>query len=331
MNKRISLVTAFSFASAIALSACGGGGGGGDSSTQSNTGGNSTPPQTATSANVSTPQYAADSVELGIFNTINQQRQACGFPALTENTTLDKASAKHASYILQNNGAITDTEVAGNPGFTGVSYSDRASALGFPVSSASVGGESAGFYTNAQWTGTQYGSQLALSWMSGVYHSSIATMPVTEIGVGVSQITYNGFPQLAAANSVANYQPMSGSLPLTFPCQGTTGVAYSATGEIPTPPNTSGSFGTPISVSGNATDTVVLSTATMLDPAGNSIPLNILNSSTDPNHEVSIYEAKAYPSLPLTANTTYTVSLTGTRNGTPFSRNYTFTTGNIVG
>ncbi|MGF6960711.1 CAP domain-containing protein [Paraburkholderia youngii] len=345
MKKNISTLTAISFAAVLALAACGGGGGG-DSSGSSNggssnnNGSSSTPPaSTATSANVTTPQYAADSAQLAIFNTINQQRQQCGFPALVENTQLDQAAQAHASYMGQNGGTVTDTEVAGNPGFTGVTYADRAVHFGFPGSqtispgsqTVYAGGESAGYYTNAKLTETAYGEAIAYAWMGGVYHIAIASWPVTAIGLGWNETTYNGFPQIQASNSIANLQSLAGNLPLTFPCQGTTGVPYKEIGEIPAPPNTSGAFGMPVAVVGNATDTIVLTSGTYTDSSGNVVTLQILNSSTDPNKELPPFEAVAYPVAPLNANTTYTVSLTGTRNGTAFSRSFTFTTGNVIG
>ncbi len=49
----------------------------------------------------------------------------------------------------------------------------------------------------------------------------------------------------------------------------------------------------------------------------------MLNASNDPNKEIGPYEASAYPVAPLQANTTYNVAI----NGTPFSRNFSFTTG----
>ncbi|MBB5510915.1 CAP domain-containing protein [Paraburkholderia atlantica] len=345
MKKNISTLTAISFAAMLALAACGGGGGGGDSSGSSsggssNNGSSSTPPaSTATSANVTTPQYTADSAQLAVFNTINQQRQQCGFPALVENTQLDQAAQAHASYMGQNGGTVTDTEVAGNPGFTGVTYADRAVHFGFPGSQTEApgsqtvyaGGVSAGFYTNAKLTEAAYGQAIAYGWLSGAYHIAVAVWPVTEIGVGWNETTFNGFPEVQSSLAIANMQPLAGNLPLTFPCQGTAGVPYVSGGETPMPPNTSGSFGMPVAVVGNSTDKIVLTSATYTDTSGNVVNLQILNSATDPNKELPPFEAVAYPATPLTANTTYSVSLTGTRNGVAFSRNFTFTTGNIVG
>ena len=339
-TKKITGLTALAFAATLALAACGGGGGSStpaaSTSTASSPASASAPAaasstQTATSANVATPQFAANSAQLAAFNLLNQNRQQCGFAELTENTTLDQAAQAHATYMGENGGTITDTEVAGNPGFTGVSYTDRAEHFGYPTGVLATG-VSGGFFTNATLTPTQYGQQIMFGWLSGVYHMAIAVWPVTEVGIGWNETTFNGFPEIQASLEIGNAPTATGNGPLTFPCQGTTGVAFSTGGETPTPPNTSGNYGTPIAVAGvNMTDTVVLQTGTMTDPSNNVITLNLLDSANDPNAELKSFEAVAYPTSPLLPNTVYNVNITGTDNGTPFSRSFSFTTGNVIG
>ncbi|MBB5420631.1 CAP domain-containing protein [Paraburkholderia atlantica] len=335
MKKNISTLTAISFAAVLALAACGGGGGGGDGGGSSNggssnnNGSSSTPPaSTATSANVTTPQYAANSAQLAIFNTINQQRQQCGFPALTENTQLDTASQAHADYIGKNGGTITDSEVSTNASYTGVTYADRATKAGYPASTVFMGGESAGYWTNATLSEAAYGTNIATAWSSGVYHVGAFVWPVTQIGIGWNETTYSSFPEAHGVITTANLQKMSGSVPLMYPCDGATGVPYKVVGETPTPPNTNGAFGPTMAVASNSGDTVVLTAGTLTDTSGNVINLQVLNASTDPNKLVQTFEARAYSATPLTANTKYSVSLSGTINGTPFSRTGSFTTGN---
>jgi uncharacterized protein YkwD len=336
IQKRITGLTAVSFATTLALAACGGGGGGNSGSSSNNstsTGSTSTTAASPTTGNVNTAQYANGSAQLAAFQLLNQERQQCGFQPLTENTVLDSAAAAHASYMGQNGGTITDTEVSGNPGFTGATYVDRAAHFGFPTTGY-VGGVSAGDYTNATLTSTEYGQQLVYEWLSGVYHIAVGVWPITEVGVGVNQTTYNNFPQIEASLSIANLGSQSGTTPLTFPCQGTTGVAYESLGESPTPPNTtgpSGSFGTPIAIAGNPTDTIVLTSGTMTDTSGTVITLQLLDSANDPNKGLPAFEAVAYPAAPIQPNTTYTVALTGTANGTAFLRSFSFTTGNVIG
>lgn len=332
MNKnKISTLTTIAFAASLSLAACGGGGGGGSTaasgSNTSTSGSGSTGTTSATTGNVTTPQYANNSAQQALFNTINAQRTQCGFPALTENTLLDKSSQAHADYMGQNGGTVTDTEVSGNPGFTGVDYAARATAVGYPASTVDMIGESAGFYTTATLTETAYGVAIASSLASSVYHISPFVSPETQIGIGWNETTFNNFPETHAAITIANLHPMTGNLPLMFPCDGATGVAYKNAGESPTPPNTNGVFGTTIAVEGNPSDVVVLTSATLTDTSGNVVVLQLLNASNDPNKLIQQYEARAYPATPLTANTKYSVSLAGTIDGTPFSRTGSFTTG----
>ncbi|WP_199030755.1 CAP domain-containing protein [Ralstonia sp. ASV6] len=329
MTKKLSLL-ALSVASALSLAACGGGGdSSSSSSTTPTTGGGSTTPTTQqpVTGTQTTPQYGGTSAQLAAFTTLNQYRTQCGFPALSQNTVLDTAAQAHAAY-MSTNGVIADTETSGKAGFTGVTYKDRAVAAGYP--NLYVGGVSGGYYTNSTLTDAQYGQQHVLGWLGGVYHIAIGAWPSSIVGIGVSKTTFNGFPDVRASISFDEPKTMPGNMPLTFPCQGTTGVAYSSSGETPAPPNTTGPWGTPIAVAGNATDTIVLQTGTMTDTNGHTITLQLLNSSNDPNKLLPAFEAVAYPASPLQPNTAYTVNLTGTVNGTAFSRSFTFTTGNVA-
>ncbi|GJH17447.1 CAP domain-containing protein [Caballeronia novacaledonica] len=317
-------------AASLLVAACGGGGGGGgssDASPAAPASGASTP-ATTTPANLTTPQYPADSFHLAAFNLLNQQRQQCGFPALQENTVLDQAAAAHAQYQATNN-VVSDFETAGATGFTGATYADRAAHFGYPQNTGSVG-VSGGIYTNATWSETKYGEQAIFGLISGVYHIDIAVAPTNSIGIGKVATTYNGYPQVWHSMTLANYQPVTSNTPLTFPCQGTTGVSYYGGGEIPTPPATSGNWGTPVAVAGNPTDTIVMQTGTMTDSSSHVIALQVLDSATDPNKILPKWMGVAYPATPLSPNSQYTVSLTGTINGVAFARTFTFTTGNIV-
>jgi hypothetical protein len=331
MKKKISTLTAVSFAAALALSACGGGGGGGgNGGSSTSAAASSTPASSPVTGNVTTPQYTANSAQQAIFATLNQYRQQCGFPALTENTLLDAASLNHAKYTAQNNVA-GDSESSSNPGFTGATYAVRAANVGFPSSSVAVAGVSNNFWTTPALTEAEYGQNLLNGWISGVYHIAVATWPVTQVGIGYTETPFSGAPQAWASLTIANLQPAISNGPQTFPCQGTTGVPYKALGEIPTPPNTSGAWGTPVAVVGNPQDTIVMQSGKMTDTSGTVIALQVLDSAKDPNKLLLAYEGVAYPATPLSPNTSYTVTLTGTINGTAFSRTFSFTTGNSVG
>jgi hypothetical protein len=332
-KKKISALTGFAIAAALALSACGGGGGGSgaatgsnNSSSGSNTGGSSSGSSSATTGNVTTPLYTSASAQAAIFNTINSKRQACGFPALTENTLLDKSSQAHADYIGANGGTITDSEISTNTGFTGSTYADRAAAVGYPSSTVTVAGESAGYWTNSTLGEADYGTGITTVWSGGVYHVGAFVWPMAQIGIGWNETSANNYPEAHGVISVANLQPMSGNLPLMFPCDGTTNVPYQVVGEQPTPPNSNGTLGPTLAVSANSGTTVTLTSGTLTDSSGNVITLQVLNSTADTNKLIQTYEARAYPASPLLPNTKYSAVLSGTYNGTPFTRTGSFTT-----
>lgn len=326
-NSKLSMAA---IAASLLVAACGGGGGSSrNASSAAPASGASTPTTTTNPANLTTPQYPADSFHLAAFNLLNQQRQQCGFPALQENTALDQASAAHAQYLASNS-VVSDTEVAGNPGFTGASFDDRAAHFGYALNNGSVG-VSGGFYTNATLTEAEYGQRAIYGLMAGVYHIAIAASPTNTVGIGKVATASNGFPAEWYSMTLANYQQVTTNGPLTFPCQGTTGVEYSSGGEMPTPPATSGNWGTPVAVAGNATDTIVMQTGSMTDSSAHVIALQVLDSAKDPNKILPKWLGVAYPTTPLSPNSQYTVSLTGTDNGVTFSRSFTFTTGNIAG
>ncbi|WP_412530478.1 CAP domain-containing protein [Burkholderia lata] len=335
--KTISL-SALSVAAALALAACGGGGDSGSTNSGS-TGNNpnpSNPPSTSVPGTVDTPQYAAGSAQLAAMNLLNQYRTQCGFPALKQNTVLDQAAQNHAKYIGLN-GAVTDTESSGNQGYTGASYSDRAVAAGFPTGTIGIGASGAG---NAVFTSnfnaTLAGQQFVYSLLGGAYHAVVATFPVDNVGLGESetQVVSGSYTYTESWQSVSMYgavaQPLSNG-PKTFPCDGVTGVPYREVGEIPAPPNVSNSgWGTPVTVMGNLTDVIVLQSASITGPSG-AVAVQVLNSDSDPNKLLGKYQAVVYPTSPLQPNTKYSVTINGTANGTAFSRNFSFTTGNVVG
>lgn len=175
------------------------------------------------------------------------------------------------------------------------------------------------------------------------YHLSGMFYPLAEVGISYQPLNFGpAAPMYTLTMDLANHAsgspaaPLYADAPLTFPCQGTTGIDYeSAGGEEPTPYLNGATLnlqanpiGTPITVVGNLSDTVLLTSGTVMDPNGNQIALNLTDSSDDPNHNLAPFAAFAFPTNPLLPNTSYSVVLNGTINNTAFSRNFTFTTGN---
>lgn len=323
------IMLASSLSSATLLAACGGGGGGGGSSSPVATASAPVPaasqPVTG-NGTLASPQYAAGSPELAAFNQINAMRQQCGFPAVKENTLLDKAANNHYMYMVDNQ-VQGHYETQGNPGFTGVTPQNRAAAVGYPYG---AGEEITGLNTNAG------GVVSVIRLASLPYHVADLFTPYTEVGVqygpGNASNQYYLFELMIGAGQST---PLLQNAPLTFPCQGTTGVDYEAAGpEGPEPTingtvyNVSTPVGTPIAIIGNPSDTIALTNATLTDPSGASIALNLLDSADDSNHELPPSAAAVFPTSALQPNTTYMATISGTINGNTFTRQFTFTTGN---
>ena len=302
------------------LAACGGGGGG-STSTSSST----SPASAGNTGTLSSPQYAPGSPELAAFTELNSLRQECSFPALSENTLLDQAAANHLAY-LQDNQAIGHTEIQGDPGYTGATLQQRAQAVGYPFGAV-------GEIIDADTTDVG-GAQAVVALATVPYHAALAFAPFTDIGAAYGPVVMGPTTTYYTAEVTLGYQVQAasyGNAPLTFPCEGTTGLPTGATSETPTPAINGQAvafpIGTPIVVEGNAGDTVLLASGQMTDPSGNVIALDLLDSSDDSNHEMPPWAAAGFPARPLQPNTTYGVTLTGTINGTTFSRNFSFATG----
>jgi Cysteine-rich secretory protein family len=286
--------------------------------------------------------YAPGSRELAAFQRVNAVRKQCGFPEFTQNTILDKASANHANYTKAL-GTTSDTEVVGNPGYTGGDYTNRAVAQGWLSSAGGVGGESGGFgfaTPNTQaLLAANAGVRATDGFLIAVYHAIGVLWPTTSWGVGFS--TVNATDQVTFfAFSFGGGNVQLNNVPLTYPCDGSTGVEYeSVADENPRPPNIGMSasghpiWGTPITVVGNQSDIVTITDATLTPQGGSPITLNVLNcgscvsdGTADQTGELQAFFAVAYPKNPLARNTKYTAVLNGKINGKAFNRTFSFTT-----
>lgn len=318
------------------LAACGGGGGGSPATASTGTG--STAPSAANTGATPTPTYAAGSQQLAAFNQLNAMHQQCGFPTVSENTLLDQAAVNHMGYMADQKTLTHFETVNTDPHYTGYYPSDRMTHVGYSVAGGNQATEDYLYST------TDIGGALGVIGLASVpYHLSSLFYPLAEAGVsyqalnfGPANPAYTLLIDFGNNASGAPASPIFASAPLTFPCSGTTGVDYeSASAENPTPyingqpvNLATNPIGTPITVVGNLNDTVLLTSGVMIAPNGNQITLNLTDSSNDPNKTLAPFAAFAFPTNPLQPNTTYSATLTGTDNGTAFSRNFSFTTGN---
>lgn len=340
-NTKISVIVI----AAAVLAACGGGGGGDTTSTTTTGTPTAIVPSVTTAGNlalsVPAPTYAAGSVELSMFNQLNDARLNGGFGMLAQNTKLDQAATNHANYLITNfyNSAtnILDSailavdpatgllnghiEKAGNPGFTGVKPADRVKAAGYnsPISQEVVSfGNMEPFYNDC-----------VGQFLTSVFHrTALLSTYTTEVGMSVVGTVPN------TSTSICDIEPStlvaSGGIPATgwvglYPYPKQTGLALAMTGEYPDPVPSSPIKGNPVSIAVEINNTLVVNTFVLSDSKGTPVPVKLLTNADFPAY---LQKNTAYivPTSALVAATTYTVSFAGTNNGVALSRTWNFTT-----
>lgn len=134
-------------------------------------------------------------------------------------------------------------------------------------------------------------------------------------------------PQVGASGSV-----------LTYPCDGSTGMIPSLTAESPNPVpgrNLGASpLGISVGVKVDVGNTLVINSASMIKVStGTPVTLRApVTAANDPNAIAGVSyfknnEGFVSADAPLETNTQYQATIVGTNSGTPFSRTFTFTTG----
>lgn len=314
------------------LSACGDGGGNGSNGivTSSNNNGDNN----AISISDSNPQVAAPelsaletaapvvtgNVARDGLNWFNYCRQQAGLPALIRNTTIDSASMAHARYQKANN-VLTHSETPGLPGFTGVNNLQRLQAAGFQINPNG--------YAIAEVIAAstrQDGVALADGLVTAIYHRFLIFQPnYNQAGTGAAT-RLGGYTWLGV-NFVLN-QPapaQSGRL-VVWPFSQQTNVktSFSSNRESPDPVPQLDVVGYPVSVHADLKATVLVNSFT-IQPAGQApLTARLLSNATDANTPRSA--AALIPLAPLLAATTYDVAFTGSVDGVPLSRQWSFTT-----
>ena len=320
--KSLALTTAV----ATLLTACGGGGG---STTTAPVA--VTPPVTpavaAATLVTSVPAATYAGEQAAAFNLLNAERSQCGFGLLAQNAQLDTAAAGHANYLGVNN-TSGHIQVAGQPGFTGVTIADRAANAGYKVGDVSE-------IAAARIAGSVSGIRGLLV---APYHLAAAMRGYRDVGIGYSALSTNSLVVNFGYASGGSLQLMSGTDIQTYPCNGSVGASRQLQYETPNPvPGrdlVANPIGTPILVAARVGNTLAITSATMIKVStGASVQMRpAMGMSNDPNkvNGVSYFmsnEAYVAPEAALDPNSQYQVTVTGTNNGASFSRTFTFTTG----
>lgn len=304
----------------LTLAACGGSG--------DSTGAVATPvavnPLTSTAPTVA-PDPAApratNNIAVDGRNWINYRRAQLGVPAVTENAQINIAALGHSEYLRTNN-VMSHDQKAGNPGFTGATLKDRLNAAGYTIPAT-------GYAYGEVISGTTNGSGffMAEELITAIYHRFVMFEPkFREIGTGAATsargynyftadfATRGGFGPGIAANTV-----------VTWPFSGQTGVTpnFMSDTEEPDPVEGINEVGYPISVHANIDVPVTMQTFTVRPRGGANLQVQVVNSAPTASQRTAV---AIVPLAPLRAATTYDVSFSGTVNGTPVTRDWSFTT-----
>jgi uncharacterized protein YkwD len=276
-----------------------------------------------------------------VYDIFNKARGDCGFGYMTRNAKIDQAATAHANYGVVNN-VFGHYEVAGKPGFTGVDPWARMTAAGY--ANYAPGSSEVGAVSPVVALGDEFRAVAiaAKELLSAPYHMAavLGNYGHSNIGVGVqfappvqNQTSAQVWAVLGTPLGSLQQSLASGDV-RTYPCEGTTGTAYQLLGEDPNPvPGrylSTNPIGQPIFVMAARGHTLTIVNVSLTGPDG--IPLAVLptlNSALDKTGRfIEPHYAIIMPDKPMLPLTKYKVVINGKDNNTPFTRQFSFTTGN---
>lgn len=332
---------------AALLSACGGGSDGDANPALPPTVAPAASPNPAIVTTVATPPtYAPNSEELAAYQLLNAERGRCGFGLLASSASLDRAARAHADYLIVNslNSHLEDANRFPE-GFTGTDPAARVRAQGY----ADLGGvtDEFAFFTssNAMLPKRGIGVLGIRGLLNAPYHLNGLMSGYRDVGVAVRSRDDTGkgqpgvFVQVNAAYTAsAGPQRLGSGDVLTYPCQGTVNVNPQLSNETPNPvPGRdlrTAPLGSTVYVAVREGNRLAITRAAMTRAAtGEAVLLRAPITSTNDPYGPCLtgcfgpHQAYVVPDAPLLPETAYTVTLSGTNNGTAFSRNFTFSTG----
>jgi uncharacterized protein YkwD len=300
--------------------------------------------------------YTGGTAQASIFSQLNAYRSAMGVGLLKQDPMLDTSASAHALYLVNNfaNGNITSVshnEVSTFANFYEVTPLSRARKAGVPATEWV--GENAAVGLNLA-TGDANAADCLGQYLSSVYHLDGATSIQETIGVGFqtnsAQGTYGCVLDFGETSNVVGApidngvylgggQQMATTAVATSPFLNETNVARAMKAESPNPAPDLPSPGRPIMYRVNAAsagDVLTVSSFT-LTANGVAVPARLIvpsaattgsvGATVDVNNRLSPGVVFLLPLAPLAANTTYTASFSGQRNGTPTAKTWAFTTG----
>lgn len=304
---------------AALLGACGGGGGSGASA----------PPPTVPSTLPQEPGAPAfiGNTALDGMNWINYRRSQLGLSVLVRNAKIDAAAQGHSDYQRLNN-TIAHEEVAGLPGFTGVTPGKRLAAAGYALVRPFAYGEVISATTETS------GFYQAEELVTAIYHRFVIFEPLfREIGTGAASAAgsnaYTYFTSdMAASNGYSAGVGRGNLVVYPFNNQSRVPPNFFSDNEKPDPVEGRNEVGYPISVHPDAGSVVLVQSFTVRPRGGAALATLLLSPVIPPadSDKTAQWGAAIIPLVVLNAATIYDVNFTGTVDGIAVTRDWSFST-----
>ncbi len=260
------------------------------------------------------PSGLADARKAAL-DSVNAARKTAGLSPLGEDPALAKAAQQHAWYTFFNLGDST---------LSGLGVHQESSSLpGFIAASPIVRDVNAGYKGNrgSEVINHAFTPEAAVEvWVDSVYHRfPLVSNEAQAIGYGEAQIG-----TLSVSVMDVGLAPAQSGQPVVFPADGQHDVPVAFTGnEVPdpAPQGTQYPVGYPITLATGSSSNLSIKSAEITGPDGHAITAFLL----EPGRQVDTGEASLLPQQPLTPGMAYTVHFTGTLDGQPLDRQWTFT------
>ena len=269
---------------------------------------------------IAAPPASGDVASDGLI-WFNFRRQQAGLLPLARDAVLDQAATAHAQYQLLNH-SVAHEENPGRPGFTGFDAPQRLQAAGFPLTTATVAD---GEVIAA--TARPDGFAAADGLITAIYHRYLIFEPrFSTAGAGAA--TRPGAYSWLTVNMVAPRQSSGlgkGQL-VVWPHAGQRSVRanFYSNQETPDPVPHHDEVGYPVSVHADFSSVLKVQRFMLRERDGRLLAVRQLDSDSDRDTPPSA--AAIVPLLPLRASTDYDVEFSGTIDGQPVSRQWSFRT-----
>ncbi len=244
---------------------------------------------------------------------VNQQRALAGAPPLVLHEALNRATSAHANYYVLNYGdpALAGmglhAETPGRPGFTGATMADRARAAGYVIN-----------WSVDENVGLVGSPSRMVEWAMGTINHrwNMIHPSAVHLGYGIA-----AKPPFDVMNMGFSGERPQVALPTVYPGDGQQGVpTASNVYETPDPaPGVPRPLGFPLTISFHVRDNVQWGAFSLVDGSGRPLKLYFAQKNW-------LRSLALIPASPLRSGEKYTASISGTVNGQPFSRTWSFTT-----